>query len=151
MSEYLKTCCFSMNVAFKSMEAFQQGQEYHESDIWWKYEEFGIDILDFSDTSMNLLYLGIKKYIINMISTLLRLKYMKYQDFGRLASKSLDPFRWNALTGATTINSTWSWGFYAHAQLINKKKNWIKKLVHHISHWKLCWDYISFQAKHRCI
>ena len=47
-NEYFRTCCFSQNVAFNAIEAFQQGQEYHGPDIWQKYEKFGIDILDFA-------------------------------------------------------------------------------------------------------
>ena len=42
-------------MAFNAIEAFQQGQEYHEPDVWQKYEEFDIDILDFADTLLVLL------------------------------------------------------------------------------------------------
>ena len=66
MLEYLRTCCFSKSVAFNAVVAFQQGQEYNGPDVWQKYEEFCIDILDFADTPMHLLYLGIKKYIISI-------------------------------------------------------------------------------------
>ena len=58
MLKYFRSCCFSKNVAFNAIEAFQQGQEYHGQDVWRKYEDFGIDILDFADISMNLLYLA---------------------------------------------------------------------------------------------
>ena len=51
LMEYLRTCCFSKNVTFNAIEAFEQGQEYHGPDGWQKYEDFGIDILDFADTS----------------------------------------------------------------------------------------------------
>ena len=44
MLEYLGTCCFSKNVAFNAIEAFQQIQGYHRPDVWQKYEAFGIDI-----------------------------------------------------------------------------------------------------------
>ena len=77
----------SKNVAFNVIETFQQGQEYHGPDVWQKYEEFGIDILDFAYTPMHLFYLGIKKYIIRMIPTLLKQRLKQNQDFGRLASK----------------------------------------------------------------
>ena len=72
MLEYLRRCCFSKNIAFNAIEAFKQGQEYHGPNVWQKYEEFDIDILDFADTPMHLLNLGIKKYIISMIPTLLK-------------------------------------------------------------------------------
>ena len=72
MLEYLRTCFFSKNMAFDAIEVFQQGQEYHGPEVWQKYKEFGVLNLDFSDTPMNLLYLGIKKYIISMIQALLK-------------------------------------------------------------------------------
>ena len=72
MLEYLRTYCFSKNVAFNAIEDFQQGQEYHGPDVWQKYEKFGIDIFDFAETPMHLLYLGIKKYIISIIPILLK-------------------------------------------------------------------------------
>ena len=72
MLEYLRICCFSKNVAFNATEAFHQGQDYLGPDALQKYEEFDIDILDFADTLMHLLYLGIKKYSIIMIPTLLK-------------------------------------------------------------------------------
>ena len=97
LMQYLRTWCFSKNVAFDAIKAFQQGQEYLEPDLWQKYEEFGIDILDFSDTPMHLLYLGIKKYIVSMIPTLLKQILRKEQHFGRLASKSWNLCRENAL------------------------------------------------------
>ena len=103
MLEYLRTCCFSKNVAFNAIEAFQQGQEYHGPDIWQKYEEFGINILDFADTSMYLLCLDIKKYITSMIPILLKQRLRWNQDFGRLASKSLDAERM-LLTGTMPTN-----------------------------------------------
>ena len=57
----MRTCCFLKNVALNAIEAFQQGQEYHGPDVWQKYEKFGTDILDFADTPMHLLYLGLRK------------------------------------------------------------------------------------------
>ena len=63
--------CFK-NEAFNDIETFQLGQDYHGLDVWQKYEEFSIDILDFADTPMQLLYLGIKDCIISMIPTLLK-------------------------------------------------------------------------------
>ena len=95
--EYLKTCCFSKNVAFNTIVAFWQGQEYHGPDIWQKYKKFVIDILDFADTPMYLLYLCIKKYIIVMIPSLLKQWLRQNQHFGRLASKSSDHCRENTL------------------------------------------------------
>ena len=95
MLEYLRTCCFSKNVAFNAIVAFQQGQEYHGPYVWQQYEEFGIDIFDFADTPMHLLYLGTKKYIINMIPTLLKQRLRQNQHFGMSASKSLDQCREN--------------------------------------------------------
>ena len=65
--EYLRTCCFSKNVALNAIEAFQQVKEYHGPDVWQKYEKFGIEILGFADTPMLLLFLGIKKYIISKL------------------------------------------------------------------------------------
>ena len=59
MLESFRTCCFSKKVAFNAIETFQQGQEYHGPDVWKKDEKFGIDILDFSDTPMHFLHLGI--------------------------------------------------------------------------------------------
>ena len=88
---------FVKEVAFNAIEVFQQGQEYHGLDVWQKYEEFGIGILDFADTSIHLLYFGIKKYIISMIPTLLKQRLRQSQHFGRLASTSLDQCRDNAL------------------------------------------------------
>ena len=97
MLECLRTCCFSKNVAFNAIEALQQEQEYHGPDVWWKNEEFSIDILDFTDNPMHLLSLSIKKYIISMISTLLKQRLRQNQHFRRLASKSFDLCRENAL------------------------------------------------------
>ena len=57
---------------FQSMEAFQKGQEYHGSEIWQKYGEFDINILDFSDTWMHLLHLSIKKYMISINQSVLK-------------------------------------------------------------------------------
>ena len=37
-------------MALNAKEAFQQGQEYHGTDVWQRYEELGIDILDFTET-----------------------------------------------------------------------------------------------------
>ena len=45
MRKYLRTCCFSKNVVFNAIEAFQQGQEYHGEDVCQNYKEFGIDII----------------------------------------------------------------------------------------------------------
>ena len=69
--EYLRACYFSKNLAFNAIEAFQPEQEYHGSDTWQKYEEFGIDIIDFADTPMHLLYLG-KKCMISLLKQRLR-------------------------------------------------------------------------------
>ena len=103
--EYLRTWCFSRNVAFNAIEAFHQGQEYQGPDVWKKYEEFVMDILDFAETPRHLLYLCIKKYILSMIPTLLR------QDWDR--TNTLEG--WQAslwiiaeqmlLTGAVPTNS----------------------------------------------
>ena len=57
---------------FNAIEVFQQGQECHGPDVWQKYDEFDTDILDFADTPIHLLYLGIKKYMISMIPALLK-------------------------------------------------------------------------------
>ena len=84
-------------MAFKAIEAFQKGQEYYGPDVWQKYEEFDMDILDFSDTPMHLLYLGIKIYIISMIPTHLKQRLRQNQDFAWLASKSFYLCRENAL------------------------------------------------------
>ena len=43
---------------FTDIEAIQQSQEYHGPDIWQKHEEFGMDILYFTNTPMHLLYLA---------------------------------------------------------------------------------------------
>ena len=43
MLEYLRTGCFSKNVTFNAIEAFQQSQEYHGSDVWNTNKEFGRD------------------------------------------------------------------------------------------------------------
>ena len=43
------------------LRLFEQGQENHGPDVWQKDEEFVLDIVDFADTPMHLLYLGIKK------------------------------------------------------------------------------------------
>ena len=93
----LRICCFSKNLAFNAIAAFQQGQECHGPDIWKQYEKFGIDILGFADSPMHLLYLGIKKYIISMIPTLSKQRLIQNQDFGRLANKWLDQCRESAL------------------------------------------------------
>ena len=81
-----------MNVAFNAIAALKQGQECHGLDVWQKYEEFGIDILDCANTPMHLLYLDIKKYIISMIPTFLKQRMRQNQCFGMLASKALDQF-----------------------------------------------------------
>ena len=96
MLEYLRTCCFSKILAFNAIEAFQLEQEYHGSDVWWMYEEIGIDILDFANTPMHLWYMGIKEYIISIIPTPLKQRLRQNQDFVRLASKLLDLCRENA-------------------------------------------------------
>ena len=95
MLEYLKTCCFSKNSIFNAIDAFQQEQEYHGPDVWQKYDKFGIDIFVYADTPMHLLYLGIMKYIISMIPTLLKQRLRQNQNFGGLTSKSLDQCREN--------------------------------------------------------
>ena len=56
--EYLRTCYFSKDKTLNAIEAFQQGQEYHGSDVWQKYEDFVIDILDSADTQMHFVLLG---------------------------------------------------------------------------------------------
>ena len=90
-------CCFSKNVPFHANEAFGQGQEYHGPKLWKLYEEFDIDILKFVDTPMHLLHLGIKKYMINIIPSLLKPGLRQKQHFGRIASKFLDLCRENSL------------------------------------------------------
>ena len=83
-------------MALNAIEDFQQGQEYHCPDVWQKYHEFDIVILDFADTPMHLLYLGIKKHIISMIPTLLKQRLRQNQHFGKLSSNFLDLCRENA-------------------------------------------------------
>ena len=62
-------------------EASQQGQEYHDSAFWQQYEEFGMYILDFADTCIHLLNIGIKKYMISMIPLLLKKELRQSQHF----------------------------------------------------------------------
>ena len=79
-------------MAFNAIEAFHQRQEYQGPDVWQEYEELGIDILDFSDTPVHLLYWASRN-----IPTPLKQRLRQNQDFQRLASKSLDLCRENAL------------------------------------------------------
>ena len=68
--------------------------------VWQQYENFGIDNLDFADTPMHLLYLGIKKYIISMIPTLLKQRLRQNPTILKVgrAERML-------LTGAMTTNT----------------------------------------------
>ena len=97
MLEYLRTCSFLKNVAVNAVKAFKQVKGYHWPDVWQKCEEFGIDNLDFSDTPMHLLYLGINKYILSTMQKLLKQRLRQNQHFGRSASKSLELCRENDL------------------------------------------------------
>ena len=68
-------------MAINAIEFFWQGQEYHGPENWQQYKETDIDILDFLDTTRYLLYLGIQKYMISMIPTLLKQGLRKNQHF----------------------------------------------------------------------
>ena len=85
---------------------FSTRQEYHGPVALQQYEEFGIDILGFADNLMHLLYLGIKKFMINMIPTCLKQRLRQNKDFERLASKLLDQWRENALDWSNTNKFT---------------------------------------------
>ena len=128
MLEYLRTYFFPTNMAFNAMETFQQGREYRGPDVWHKYEEFGIEILDFVDTRLHLLYLGIKKYVMSMIPTLLKQRLRQNQDFGRLASKSLDLFRdcnANKFTNKDgSVRQQFHWGVSMATKMGKLWQNW---------------------------
>ena len=63
---------FFKECGFQCYWGLSTGARNHGSNVWQKYEEFGIDIIAFANTPMHLLYLGIKKLIISMIPTLLK-------------------------------------------------------------------------------
>ena len=63
----MKIKCWSIweHVAFQRMWLLMLLKLFNRG-IWQKCKEFGIVILGFADKAMQLLYLGIKKYIISM-------------------------------------------------------------------------------------
>ena len=113
----LKTKCWNNweHVAFSRMWLSMPWRLFSEARISWTKHlatvwGVGIDMLDFVDIPMHLIFLGIKKYIIS-IPTLLKQRLRHNQNFGRLTSKSLKKCRENALEwcNASKVTSKHGW------------------------------------------
>lgn len=99
---YLNTCCFHGGLVAAMKEAVEAVQEKHGSmasvehiqppEVWKKYKELKLDLDEFADTPMHMLFLGITKHLLSNLKRLFKSASQNklYIDFLKVINTALE-------------------------------------------------------------
>jgi len=84
---YLQTCCLNGDLI---LNLIQNGDQAVPPDLWLRHEEYGVQIENFPDAPMHLLFLGITKHILGNVERLFNNKKVQYKKFCTIISAHLE-------------------------------------------------------------
>ena len=84
---YLRTCCVGGDIISNLK---QNKQQANIPELWLKHEEYGVEIENFPDAPMHMLFLGITKHLLANVVRLFDNNKVHYKEFSTIISMHLE-------------------------------------------------------------
>lgn len=84
---YLRTCCVGGDIIYNLK---QNRQQANIPELWLKHEEYGVEIENFPDAPMHMLFLGITKHLLANVVRLFDNSKVHYKEFSKIISMHLE-------------------------------------------------------------